>query len=89
MHYNQFQRTALAHQTGLIPDDIYELQRVGLGFIFSSDIGLEVIALMRASNLADKSWDVVSESAKLARAYCLNPSNSCVARYEAIRASKG
>ncbi len=89
MHYGQFQRTTLAHQAGLIPDDVYELQKTGLGFIFSSDIGLELIALMSASNLADNSWEVISESAKFARAYCLNPKNSCVARYEAIRGDKG
>ena len=89
MHYGQFQRTTLAHQAGLIPDDIYELQKVGVGFIFSSDIGLEVIALMRASKLADTTWEALSESAENARAYCLDPKNICVARYEAIRADKG
>lgn len=89
MHYDNFRRTMLAHQAGLIPDEIYERQKIGTGFIFSSDIGLSLIASMQASALRDSIWETLNETAEEARIYCLNPQNVCVARYEAARDDKG
>jgi hypothetical protein len=83
--YNHFQRVHLAYQSGLLPDEIYEFQRVGTGFAFSSDIGLDLINLMEVGTMGESLWEVVRESAEQARAYCLEPQNRCVARYEAAR----
>jgi hypothetical protein len=85
MHYDNFQRTTLAYESGLITDRLYEMQRIGVGFMFSSDVGSGVIEQMRASELEDEIWNVIGESAKQARAYCLNRQNFCAARYEAAR----
>ena len=83
--YNNFQSVHLAHEAGLLPDDIYEIQRVGVGFAFSSGVGLDLIDIMRVSAMGESLWDVVKASAEEARAYCLNPQNRCVSRYEAAR----
>lgn len=85
--YNHFQSVHLAHEAGLLSDEIYEIQRVGVGFAFSSEVGLELIDIMRASSMGESLWDVVRVSAEQARAYCNNPQNRCVARYEANRYS--
>jgi hypothetical protein len=82
VNYTNFRRVHRAHQAGLLPDDLYEVERAGVGFSFSSDIGLEVIDVFRSSqSLKNDSWEVVSESAEQARAYCDNSQNACLDRY--------
>ncbi|MEH6519562.1 MAG: hypothetical protein V7742_23035, partial [Halioglobus sp.] len=88
MHYDNFRRTVLAYDAGLITEDVYQAQRVGLGYVYSSNIGIELIDTMRASALGDKVWEALSESAEAARAYCLSSKNKCLARYEAATADK-
>jgi hypothetical protein len=83
--YNNFQSVHLAHQAGLISDEIYEVQRVGVGFAFSSEVGLDLIEIMRVSTMGESLWDVVKVSAEHGKAYCMNPKNRCVSRYEAAR----
>ena len=87
-NYNNFMRVHLAHQSGMLSDDIYEVQKAGIGFAFSSDIGLRVIEIMRPSGLGENLWDVVKESAVQARTYCLDSKNACITRYEAARATE-
>jgi hypothetical protein len=89
LQYNNFRRVYLNHESGLLPDDIYKFEVTAVGFAFSSDIGLDLIALFRASTLSGETWDIISDSAEQARAYCLNPKNVCVARYEAARKNSG
>jgi hypothetical protein len=69
----------------MMPDEIYEREKIGTGFVFSSGVGLELIGLMRASGLQDEVWETIDASSLAARSYCLNPNNRCVARYEALR----
>ena len=88
MHYDNFRRLMLAHRADLLPDGIYEQQSGGVGFVFSSDIGLELIDIFRASAMDDKVWEAISVSANEARTYCLNSTNKCMARYEALRGNK-
>ena len=83
--YNHFQSVHLAHEAGLVSDEIYEIQRVGVGFAFSSDVALDLIEIMRVSGMGESLWDVVKLSAEQAKAYCSNTQNRCVARYEAAR----
>jgi hypothetical protein len=64
---------------------MYEYEKRAIGFSFSSDAGLDFITLMSASALGDEIWYIIGESATQARAYCLNPDNRCVARFEAAR----
>jgi hypothetical protein len=85
--HNNFRRMYLQHEAGLLPDEMFEYERRGIGFSFSSDIGLDMVAIFRASTLGTEIWDIIEESAKQARDYCLNPQNACVARYEAARDS--
>jgi len=89
MNYDSFRRQMLAHQAGLLSDELYKEQKTGIGFVFSSNVGLELIDLFRASTLDSGVWKAIGESAKAARKYCLNPANICMARYEAIRESEG
>ena len=89
MNYDSFRRQMLAHQAGLLSDELYEEQKTGIGFVFSSDVGLDLVEIFRASALDSKVWEAISESAKAARKYCINPANRCLARYEAIRESEG
>jgi len=89
MNYDSFRRQTLAYQAGLLPDSVYEVQKAGIGFVFISDAGLELIDLFRASGLDDTTWRAVDESAREARKYCLDPSKKCMARYEALRAGGG
>ena len=89
MNYDSFRRQMLANQAGLLSDELYKEQKAGIGFVFSSNVGLELIDLFRASALDNKVWEAISASAKAARKYCLNPANICMARYEAIRESGG
>jgi hypothetical protein len=88
-HYSNFQRVHLAHEVGLLPDEVYEIQKVGVGFAFSSDIGIDLIEIMRVSTMGESLWDVVRVSAEQARDYCLDPENRCVARYAASRSNSG
>jgi hypothetical protein len=88
-NYTNFLRVYLAHEAGLLPDHVYEIQEAGIGFAFSSDIGLDLIDIMRPSGLGENLWEVVRVSAEQARAYCFNPQNHCVARYEAARSNSG
>ncbi len=85
MNYDSFRRQTLANRAGLLPDDLYEQQKAGIGFVFVSDAGFELIDLFRASAVDDKTWEAISASAKEARKYCLNSANRCMARYEALR----
>ena len=85
MHYGNFQRQLLAHQAGLLPDELYEQQKAGIGFVFSSDAGLELIDMFRPTAMDNLTWEVISVSAREARAYCQNSSNKCMARYKAVR----
>jgi hypothetical protein len=85
MNYDSFRRQTLAQKSGLLPDDVYEVQKAGIGFVFISNAGLDLIDLFRASGLDDKTWEAISASAKEARKYCLNSANRCMARYEALR----
>jgi hypothetical protein len=81
--YSNFRRVYRAHKNGLIPADLYEVERAGVGFSFSSDIGLEVIDAFRSSKaLENDAWNIIGESAEQARAYCLNPQNACLDRYK-------
>ena len=89
MNYDSFRRQTLAHQAGLLPDDLYEQQKAGIGYVFVSDAGFELIDLFRASAMDDKTWEAISASAKEARAYCLNSTNKCMAKYEALRGESG
>ena len=88
LQHNNFRRVFIQHQAGLVSDDTYEYERRAVGFIFSSDIGLDLVALFRASTLGGEIWEIIGESAEEARAYCLDPKNSCTARYEALREKK-
>lgn len=85
LNHNNFRRMYLQHQSGLISEEMYEYEKRAVGFSFSSDAGLDFVALMSASALGDEIWDIIEESATQARAYCLNPENSCVARFESAR----
>ena len=85
LQHNNFRRVYIQHQAGLLPDDMYEYERRAVGFSFSSDIGLDLVALFQASTVGGEVWNIIGESAKQARAYCLNPKNECVARLEAAR----
>ena len=87
IHYGNFQRQFLSHHAGLLPDDIYEQQKAGIGFVFSSEAGLELIDMFRATAMDNQTWEVIGESAKEARTYCQNPTNKCMARYEAVQES--
>jgi hypothetical protein len=89
LYHSNFKRMYLAHQAGLISDDMYALEKSAIGFVFSSEAGLDIIDLMQESALSDESWSVVSDSAMQAQAYCLNPENRCAARYEAARNDRG
>ena len=88
LNYNNFRHIYLQYQVGLLPSDMYEYQRQAVGFAFSSDIGIDLVDIFRASGLGSEIWEIIGESARKARAYCLNPQNACVARYEAARDTK-
>lgn len=83
--YDNFRRALLAHESGLIDTQLYDNQRLGVGFMFSSNIGLGVIEQMTKSSMNDRAWSIIAQSAEQARTYCLNPQNPCAARYEAAR----
>ena len=85
LYHMNFKRMHLAYQSGLLSDEMYESEKSAIGFAFSSEVGRNTIDLMRESNLTDESWNIISESAERAQAYCLNPTNKCAARYEAAR----
>lgn len=82
-NYVNFRRIHRAYQAGLLPDDLYEVERAGVGFAFASDMGSEVIDIFRGSqSLENDTWSVIDESAKRARVYCDNPENVCLDRYK-------
>jgi hypothetical protein len=85
MNYDSFRRQTLAYQAGLVPEDLYQQQKVGIGFVFISEPGLDLIELFIASGVSDTTWEAIRESATVARKYCLDSANRCMARYEAIR----
>lgn len=83
LNYSNFMRVHRAYLSGLLPEDLYLIEKAGVGFAFSSDVGLAVIESFRASALGNEVWDIIAESAKQAQVYCLDTENICVDRYEA------
>lgn len=80
--YLHFRRIHRAHQSGLLPDDVYEIEKSGIGFAFASSIGREVIQSFHSSDaLRGEVWGIISESSEQARAYCSDPQNICLDRY--------
>jgi hypothetical protein len=75
-----------------VDDDIDKFNRFvsikGVGFAFSSDIGIDLIDIMRVSTMGEILWDVVRVSAEQARDYCLDPENRCLASYAASRSNR-
>ena len=88
LYHNNFQRMHHAYGAGIVAEEVYAVEETAIGFTFSSEIGLEVIELMRQSEMGESSWGVVKESAMKARAYCLNSKHKCAAMYEEIRNNK-
>jgi hypothetical protein len=89
MNYLNFRRIHRAYQSGLLPVDIYETERAGVGFSFSSEIGSKVIEAFSSSNVLDNEvWEIVRKSANQAQAYCLDSQNVCLDRYITSRGEK-
>jgi hypothetical protein len=83
LNYLNFRRIYRAHQSGLLPNEVYEVEKAGVGFAFSSETGRNVIDSFHSSNvLTNEVWEIIRESAEQARAYCLDPKNICLDRYE-------
>lgn len=86
VNYLNFRRIHRAHQSEILPDDIYETEKAGIGFAFSSDIGLDVIESFTSSSvLGNEAWDIIRASAEQARMYCLDRGNICLERYRTAR----
>ena len=85
INYLNFRRIKEAHEAGVLPDDVYETEKAGIGFVFSSDIGQEVIESFTSSSLLNTAWDDIRESAESARVHCLEPENRCLDRYKTPR----
>ena len=83
--HNNFRRVHMQHEAGLVPTELYEYERSAVGFSFSSDVGRNLATIFRASSLGGDVWDIIGESAEVAREFCINSENTCVARYEAGR----
>jgi hypothetical protein len=88
LQHNNFRRVYIQHQAVLLPDNMYEYERTAVGFSFSSEIGLNLVALFQASTVGGQVWDIIGESAKQAKAYCIDPQNTCVARFESARGDR-
>lgn len=84
--YLHFRRIHRANEAGLLPDDVYEIEKSGIGFAFSSSVGQEVIESFHASSaLRGEVWGIIQESAEQARRYCADNKNPCLDRYESLR----
>ena len=81
--YLHFRRIHRAHQSGLLPDEVYEVEKSGIGFAFASSIGRDVIESFHSSDaLRGEVWGIIRESSEQARAYCADPQNICLDRYK-------
>jgi len=60
LSYANFHRMHTAYLSGLIPDHIFEMERAGVGFNFSSDVGVDVIKVFLSSTALDnETWEVL------------------------------
>lgn len=86
INYLHFRRIHRAHQSGLLPDDVYEVEKSGIGFAFSSAIGQEVIHSFGSNDtLKENVWTIIRESSEQARAYCADQQNVCLDRYKGLQ----
>jgi hypothetical protein len=85
VYHSSFVQSHHDYENGFLPEETWREQRQGIGFAFSSDLGLETVDIMLDSGMRDQSWELIRESALAARAYCMNHDNRCLARYEAAR----
>ena len=85
--FNNFERVYQARKSGLIPDELWETHRAGIGFAFISKQGRETIEIYSASSLNTPMWDIMRESADQALAFCLNPENRCIEPLASVKSS--
>jgi hypothetical protein len=85
VYHASFEQTVHDYEAGFLSKEKWETIKTGVGFAFSSDLGLEMLDIMQASTLNDASWAYISESAEQARKFCQNPKNRCLGRFEASR----
>lgn len=69
------------YQQGLISKELWERELAGLGFGFTSEIGLRFLDIMEASDVKTPTWKLLKESAKTAKAFCESSENECLDRY--------
>jgi hypothetical protein len=85
LSFNNFERIYRARNLGLIPDDIWESHRAGIGFAFLSELGRDTVRIMLDSGLNNPMWGVIDQSTKDALAYCLDDNNRCVQPMASVR----
>ena len=85
VYHSSFKQSIHDYRAGFLQDEEWQVMKTGIGFAFSSDLGMEMIDIMQASSLNDNSWAHIAESAEQARSFCQNPENRCLGRFEAAR----
>jgi hypothetical protein len=78
---SHFTRMYLAHESGLLPDALWEDQKAIIGFAFLSTVGRNVLYVMSATNMGDDIWELIKQSTQDAEDYCNSSQDKCMDVY--------
>ena len=79
---SHIERLTQYNDRGLLPDDLWEREIAGVGFMFSGEEGLRLLKVMDESNIDSTVWSAIGSAALEAKAYCADLKNDCMAPFQ-------
>ena len=88
LHHGNFLNIYRNYRDGLVPEEDWEYAKAAIGWAFFSEPAMDYVEILDASNVESPVHAFIEESVSIARAYCNNPDNKCVKRYDVQRSWK-
>ena len=88
LHHGNFLNIYRNYRDGLVPEEDWEYAKAAIGWAFFSEPAMDYVEILDASNVESPVHAFIEESVSIARAYCNNPANKCVKRYDVQRSWK-
>jgi len=85
LHYGNFLNIYRNNRDGLVPEEDWEYAKASIGWAFFSEPAMDYAEILEASNMGSPVHSFIKHSVRIARAYCNDPDNRCVKRYEKQR----
>jgi hypothetical protein len=85
LHHGYFLNIYRNYRDGLVLEEDWEYVKASIGFAFFSEPAMDYAEILHASSMGSPVYSYIEESVRVARAYCNNPDNRCVKRYDIQR----